>query len=76
MFRAPAKNGVRYLSSSAGKFQDTYGMFIKGVETIPEGATKFAVHAPFNGEKLCDVVSTDVKVARKVIEDAHATFER
>ena len=44
--------------------------------TIPEGATKFAVHAPFNGEKLCDVVSTDVKVARKVIEDAHATFER
>jgi acyl-CoA reductase-like NAD-dependent aldehyde dehydrogenase len=75
ILRAPTKGNVRFLSASAGKFQDTYGMFIKGVETIPEGAAKFPVHAPFNGEKLCDVVSTDVKVARKVIEDAHTTFE-
>ena len=48
------------------KFKETYGIFIKGEEIIPDGSTKFPVIAPFNGEKLCDVVSTDVKLARKV----------
>lgn len=71
--------GKRRLSSGAqgagAKFNETYGAFIRGVETIPEGSTKFAVSSPFNGEKLCDVVSTDVKLARKVIDDAHEAFE-
>lgn len=69
-------NCHRQLSSAAtGKFKDTYGTFIRGAETFPEGADKFAVSSPFNGEKLCDVISTDVKLTRKVIEEAHATFE-
>ena len=66
----------RLLSSSAGsKFKDTYGMFVRGNEVIPDGCIKFPVMSPFTNEKLCDVVSTDVKLARKVIDDAHTTFE-
>ena len=66
----------RFLSSTAGnKFKETYGIFINGSEVIPEGSSAFPVLSPFTNAKLCNVVSTDVKLARKVIDDAHSTFE-
>lgn len=63
------------VAATSNKFKETYGLFINGKEVFPEGAETFEVTAPFNGAKLCNVVSADAAITCEVIENAQLTFE-
>ena len=62
-------------TTTTSKFKDTYGLFINGEEVFPKDADTFEVISPFNGNKLCNVISADASITCEVIENAQRTFE-